>query len=107
MNTIKITVDAATFAEFQDSGIGMIARDDRGRLILARTILLGGLFSAEMVESIAIREALSWIKQRNWLQVMIESDSLVVIQAIRSKVPMVSPYGRVIEECRRGLIDFF
>ncbi|XP_074353507.1 uncharacterized protein LOC141703747 [Apium graveolens] len=84
MDIIKITVDGATFTEFHASGIGMIARDDKGELILACTIQLGGLFSAELV--------------------VIESDSLVVVQAIRSKVLKVSPFGRVIEECRRSLM---
>lgn len=53
-----------------------------------------------MIETIAIKEDLSWVKGQRWKHVILESDSLVVIQAIRSKVPMVSLVGRIIEECR-------
>lgn len=56
-----------------------------------------------MVEAIAIKEALSWVKQENWQQVVVESDCLMAVQAIRSKVSMISPFGRVIEECRQLL----
>lgn len=34
----------------------------------------------------------------------IESDCLVVVQAIRSRVQMVSPVGKVIEECRELIL---
>lgn len=32
---------------------------------------------------------------------VIESDCLVMVQAIRSKVHMVSPFGLLVEDCRR------
>ncbi|XP_074363465.1 uncharacterized protein LOC141704019 [Apium graveolens] len=40
-----------------------------------------------------------------WQGVIVESDFLVAVQAIRSKAPMVSPFGRVIEACRAMLRD--
>lgn len=54
-----------------------------------------------MVEAITIKEALSWVKQHQWKQVVIESDNLVVVQAIISKVHIVSSFGRIIEDCRQ------
>ena len=100
---IKISVDAATFQEFNASGIGMVARDDRGDVILARTMFLEGLRSVEMIEAMAVKEALSWIKNQRWQKVIVESDSLVVIQAVRSKVHMKSPFGEIILACRSML----
>ena len=103
MMQIKVSVDAATFREFQSSGIGMVARDDKGELLLARTVYFGDVYSAEMAEGLAIKEALSWIKSQAWQEVVIESDCLAAVQAVRSKVRMRSPYGRIIEDCRRLL----
>ena len=48
----------------------------------------------------AIKEALSWIKQEGWPRVELESDSLVTVQAIRSSMAMRSPFGRIVQECR-------
>lgn len=62
---IKVSVDAATFMEFNASGIGMVARDSWGELLLSRTVCIRGSCSAETAEVLAIKEALSWIKIRN------------------------------------------
>lgn len=48
----------------------------------------------------SVKEALSWVKEKQWREVVIESDCLMVIQAIRSKVPMTSPFGSTIMDCR-------
>lgn len=61
---------------------------------------LWGVVTPEMAEAMAIKEALSWSELQTWQNIEIESDCLVVIQSIRSKVPMVSQLGVVIEECR-------
>ena len=34
-----------------------------------------------------------------------ESDCLGVVQAIRSKITMTSPFGRIIMECRRLIVE--
>lgn len=59
--------------------------------------------SGEFAEAMAIKEALSWIKEKNWSHVQLESDSLVIVQAIRSKIHMLSPLGLLIQECRNLL----
>lgn len=51
----------------------------------------------------AIKEALSWIKQRNWPRVEPETDCLVVVKAIRSKISVHSRFGQIIEHCRREI----
>lgn len=58
---IKVSVDASTFQEFNTSGIGMVARDASGDLMLARIVYIASLNSAEMIEAMAFKEALSWV----------------------------------------------
>lgn len=50
-----------------------------------------------------IREALSWVKETGKADVVVESDCLYVVQAIRSSFVCYSYLGRVIEECRNIL----
>lgn len=59
-----------------------------------------------MAEALSIKEALSWVKDKGWCKVVVESDCLNVIQAIRSKAPMGSPLGQVIQACRDMLEEF-
>lgn len=50
-----------------------------------------------------MKQALSWIKQKNWPIVEVESDCLAVVQAIRSSVPMLSNFGQIIKDFRRDI----
>lgn len=90
---IKVTADATTFSEHNAYGFGLIARNID--LIQAKSGSKRGNVSGNYAEAVAIKEALSWIKVKGWSQVQLKSDSLVIIQAIRSKVCMVS-----IQDCR-------
>lgn len=98
---IKVTVDTTIFEDRGEYGFGMVARDSKGELVQARTSLQGGHVTPKLAEAMAVKEALSWIKNMDWPKVELESDCLVVVQIIRSKVVMRSPFGMVIEDCRR------
>lgn len=98
-NTIKVTVDAAIFGDRVEYGVGLVARDSSGQLVEAVMKCFPGNTTAEFDEAMAIKEALSWIKQKRWHKVELESDCLAVVQAIRSKIPMRSSFGQVIESC--------
>ncbi|XP_074374068.1 uncharacterized protein LOC141714448 [Apium graveolens] len=50
---------------------------------------------------VAIKEALSWLKEMEWKRIIVESDCLVAIQSILSALCMRSRFGRIIEDCRR------
>ncbi|KAL8131372.1 hypothetical protein AgCh_007343 [Apium graveolens] len=102
---MKISADATIFSKYNASGLALIARDDHGDLVQARTRYLPGMVSSIMAEVLAIKEALSWIKSNGWSKVVVESDCLTAIQAIRSKTPMVSPLGQVVQSCRNMLVE--
>lgn len=75
-NTVKITVDAAVFTDQGASGIGVIARDHAGDMLGARTRYFPEALNPSMVEAIAVKEALSWVKEKGWCSIVIESDCL-------------------------------
>lgn len=68
-NTIKVTVDAAVFSDRVEYGIGLVARDGTGQLVEAKTRSYAGVVSPEFAEAMAVKEALSWIKQKSWPRV--------------------------------------
>lgn len=77
-----------------------MARDSLGELLFAKSIYKQGLVDADFAEAMAIKEALSWVKELDWQGVIVESDCLVAVQAVRSKAAMASPFGCIIEQCR-------
>uniref|UniRef100_A0A803PCL7 Uncharacterized protein n=1 Tax=Cannabis sativa TaxID=3483 RepID=A0A803PCL7_CANSA len=53
-----------------------------------------------ITEALGVKEVLSWIKNSNFSNITVETDSLVTVQALRSSVIMGSPFGSCIEECK-------
>ncbi|KAM6569080.1 hypothetical protein CsatB_017065 [Cannabis sativa] len=104
-NTIKLNVDAAIFEREEQYGFGIVARDHCGNCLEARAGCFGGIYSAAVVEALGIKEALSWIKTKNWVHVVVETDSLVTVQAIRSSQTMGSTFGLIIQDCRSALLS--
>ncbi|XP_063936295.1 uncharacterized protein LOC135147291 [Daucus carota subsp. sativus] len=87
MNTIKINVDSALFDDENCFGFGCVARDHSGRLLGAKAASKIGKTSADLAEVIAVKEALSWVKTKQWSKVVVvESDCMKVVQALRSSV---------------------
>ncbi|KAL8105024.1 hypothetical protein AgCh_028986 [Apium graveolens] len=99
-NEVKITVDAAVFEGRGMSGCGIIARDHHGHLPSAKTKLISETLNPTLAEASSVKEALSWAKEMRWDTVVVESDCLVVVQLIRSSVPLRSRLGLIIEDCR-------
>ncbi|XP_074351885.1 uncharacterized protein LOC141691038 [Apium graveolens] len=98
-NTVKVTVDAALFAETSNYGFGFLGRDDEGLVVQGKSEVFEGVVRPEFAEAITVKEALSWIKFFGWREVVLESDCLVVVQAIHNKLILRSPFGGIIMEC--------
>ncbi|KAM6542084.1 hypothetical protein CsatB_006531 [Cannabis sativa] len=105
MGKIKVNVDGAIFASDGRFGAAGVARDSQGRFIEGFTVLRVGCVDSAMAELVGVKEALSWIKRKHWGPVEIETDSLVVVQAIQSTVEIPSPFGLQVAVCRSLLAD--
>lgn len=102
-NEVKISVDAAIFEEQVGVGFGLVMRDSNGQLIEAKALVHSVLVAPVLGEVMAVKEALSWCDSMPEKSITIESDCLVVVQAIRSSTHMRSYFGGIVEDCRRLL----
>ncbi|XP_062093901.1 uncharacterized protein LOC133799929 [Humulus lupulus] len=98
--SVKVNMDAALFPDLGTYSFACLARDELGHPIEALSRCFNGHVAPELAEAMGFREALSWIKKYNWPRVILESDCLLVIQALRSNVSMLSYFGDVISECK-------
>ncbi|XP_060963958.1 uncharacterized protein LOC115723947 [Cannabis sativa] len=98
---IKLNVDAAIFERSSKHGFGCVVRDTEGTLTAAFAGVKTGSVSPELVEVMGIREALSWLKNHSFSQVIVETDSLVCAEAIRSAEVFASSFGSVVEDCKK------
>ncbi|KAM6557738.1 hypothetical protein CsatB_004757 [Cannabis sativa] len=102
-NSIKINVDAAIFERQNRFGSAMVVRDNNGLLIEGRTKLHNGNIAPTTAEALSFREALSWLKDQNYTSAWIETDCLLVVQALRNSTTLSSQFGCVIQECKAML----
>lgn len=101
INTMKVNVDASVVSGNDSFGVGWIARDHQGNVVDFDSKLMLGSVHPSMAEAVGVKEALSWVKESNANGVVIESDCQAVVSAICQSVPMSSPFGLVISDCRR------
>uniref|UniRef100_A0A803QR46 Uncharacterized protein n=1 Tax=Cannabis sativa TaxID=3483 RepID=A0A803QR46_CANSA len=99
-NTIKITVDGAIFEVENAYGYGIVACDSEGSVIDFVAKYSHGSFSAEVVEAVGVKEALSWLKDKGWNAVEVETDSLLTVQAVFSHQQMTSVFGMITHDCK-------
>ncbi|XP_074337025.1 uncharacterized protein LOC141674201 [Apium graveolens] len=99
-DTIKLNTDAAIFEELNRYSFSLVARNHRGKIVDALAKCHQGTIRPEMAEIMGIREALSWVKTQPGKGFVVETDSLVAVQAIRSSAIKLSYLGRIIEDCK-------
>ncbi|XP_074327790.1 uncharacterized protein LOC141665702 [Apium graveolens] len=102
-NKTKINTDAAVFEASNRYSFAFAARNHKGELIEARSSCKEGCITPECAEAMGIREALSWIKDEQLKDVVVETDCLVAVQAIRGREAMSSYFGILIQDCRNLL----
>uniref|UniRef100_A0A803NY05 RNase H type-1 domain-containing protein n=1 Tax=Cannabis sativa TaxID=3483 RepID=A0A803NY05_CANSA len=95
LNMIEINVDGDIFSQSNIYGFRCIARDHEGDFIEAFQSSKPSVVNPEFAEAVGIKEALSWIKSHGWSNVMVETNCVNVVHAIKSKVRMYSPNPRI------------
>ncbi|XP_019191714.1 PREDICTED: uncharacterized protein LOC109186242 [Ipomoea nil] len=101
----KLNVDAAIDSINGKMGFGCVIRDEHGTFVAARGIQWDGVFSPREAEATAIREALSWIKELNLNKVSVETDSLQVVNSLKSSIGE-SSFHVILSDIKNVLCDF-
>ncbi|KAL2932562.1 hypothetical protein RDABS01_000300, partial [Bienertia sinuspersici] len=85
LGTIKINFDAASNRELGKVGIGMVARDHTGKMLMAKARTIIGSWDAELAEAAAARLAVESAAQANWHNVIFEGDAQLIVKALQGE----------------------
>ncbi|KAJ8752497.1 hypothetical protein K2173_004785 [Erythroxylum novogranatense] len=96
-------VDGATFMERCLYGYGVICQDGEGNFVRAVSGHFVGRCSADVVEVVALREALTWVLPLCHGRGIFYSDAQHIISAMNSFHDNWTEFGRVILECKQLL----
>ena len=96
----KMNFDGALFLEQRCAGLGVVVRDSAGLVIaaLSQRVRLPG--SVDVVEALAACRAMRFAQELSLHHMVIEGDSLQVIQAIIDTKPVQTLYGHIIGEIK-------
>jgi ribonuclease HI len=93
----KINWDVAIDTKLHIMGFGVIIRDHRGAVCAAKCKRFNRDYEPVIGEAMAAMEAVEFNKDRGLLDIMLEGDSLQVVQAIKEPSPSWKKYGHFID----------
>lgn len=96
---VTCNIDAAVFNNKLLSTFGCLIRDENGDFLAGTGGQFRGIVDPKVAEAMTFREALSWLKRMEILRVVIELDSLCVVQAFRQNPKDSSYFGAIILDC--------
>ncbi|EEF52471.1 conserved hypothetical protein [Ricinus communis] len=88
-----MNVDAAMFANSNKVGVGRVLRVHEGNFLSAFVNSFPGNVVVLIAEALALREALQWLVEQRYNHVILESDSLLVVQAFHCQDIDLSVFG--------------
>ena len=92
----KINVDRASSDLENSSSIGVVIRDSFGHVVAALSRPLHAYFAAEISELLALEQGVLLAQELQLSRIILESNSLNVIQAIHDKATG-SSYGHIVQ----------
>ncbi|CAN1800986.1 Putative ribonuclease H protein At1g65750 [Linum perenne] len=100
---LKCNVDTGIRAADRRWSRGMLIRDYQGRMIRCRAAWSIGMPEPREGEALALLDAMVWIEEEGYQQVIFEVDSEIVAGAVNGRDEDLSEFGGIIERCRSFL----
>lgn len=97
---LKVYVNATVFLDTGHAYYGVVVMDSFGGFIAAKNGPLRCLNDAHLVEALAIKEALSWVKCRGFTKIVVLSDCETVCNLINGFLVEFSYAGCVVSDCK-------
>jgi ribonuclease HI len=84
-------------------GLGLVLRDEDGRIVGAITKVRTGSGNVEESETMGLMEALKMIDMLKLRSVIIEMDAATIVRAIHSKSYPRNQWGQLAQQCAKEL----
>ncbi|XP_074271735.1 uncharacterized protein LOC141595669 [Silene latifolia] len=102
---VKINVDAGV-KEGDGTGLGVVCRDERGRVQWGMSEVRDQVLDPHVAEALAVYEGLQEARRRGLQHIVVESDCLMVVEALRKKTKGRSDFSLIVDDVL-ALCHFF
>nr|GMD87065.1 uncharacterized protein LOC109159918 [Ipomoea batatas] len=92
----KLNIDASVHCAADHIGMGWVLRDHDGFFVAAQVITTPGPTLPREAEALAVREALSWLKNNHLDNIIVETDVVVLVRNLHK--PSLSPFGLLMDD---------
>nr|POE71608.1 putative ribonuclease h protein [Quercus suber] len=103
---VKVNCDGARFTKENSAGVGVVIRNSEGLVLGSLLKLVPQAYSPLEIEAMAIATTLEFASALGCQRAIIETDSLVLVKALREDTEFLSAVGLVLDEIRRK-VNFF
>lgn len=100
---LKLNVDAAYKVGLDSFSIGLVLRDHLGSFVAGKVLCFKIVSSVLEAETMAVHEGLKWLCSMPHQLVEVESDALLVVQAIKCDQNNLLEVGFILDACREML----
>ena len=96
-NLFKLNFDGACFDEGAASGYGAVIRNEKGEVMATLAAKGSVVRDSEEVEVLTCRKALKFAIDAGFMEIILEGDSVVVMQTVSQAQPNLSRVGLIYE----------
>lgn len=100
---LKLNVDASVVAGQNSFAVGMVLRNSQGHFIAGKTMRFSGAVTVLEAELTGIWEAMVWSRDVAESPVIVESDSLLSVQAINNGHDNLLESGDLVQQCQEEI----
>ena len=103
---LKCNLDASLFSSQNTVGFGIIIHNNNGKFMAMKNSMLHFSMTPALAEALSCREALSWLKELDINNVLVETDYLGLHLAITNSSFDATSHGIIIQDCLDLLRNF-
>ena len=103
---MKINFDGVVFADTNISGVRVVIRDDNGSVLASYSKKISQAYKSDEIETMAVTTTFSFAHKLGFRHAILEGDSFVLINALKTKEHSLAPMGLLIEDVK-ALFGFF
>ncbi|XP_075654674.1 uncharacterized protein LOC142624808 [Castanea sativa] len=100
-DVVKVNFDGATCPKKKKASIVVVVRDVNGLVLASCAKIKHQPYKVVEIESLAAATVLSFATDLAFRRIILEGDSMEVIQALRENTQSLTPSGLLIEDIRR------
>ena len=97
---VKINCDRARFTTENRAGIGVVIHDSEGMVLGSLSKQISQAYSPLEIEAMAVTTAVQFVLDLGFQHAILETDSLVLVKALRDDIEFLSAVGLVLDEIR-------